>query len=94
MTSGPDYFAAAADHLADAEALGIHRDSAEFNRHMRLFEANATMARLALDAARAANLGEISNAMEVHSEETQARANTLHATRNAWVAAVTEGGAS
>lgn len=58
----PDYYAAAAArYLAKAEHLEEYRasrvgsavsDTTAFTRYMSLFEANATMARLALDMAK------------------------------------------
>lgn len=93
MTSGPEYYAAAQAALAKATRSAEAGYSAKADQELRFAEANREMARLALDAARAAGLGEISDAMELHSDASQARTDALHATQNAWVAAVTEGGA-
>lgn len=94
--TGPDYFAAAQAALVKAQAnarITSADPSVLFDQQIALVHANATMARLSLDAAIAASTGNLSSAAEVHSEATQARTDALHANYVAWVAAITEGSA-
>jgi hypothetical protein len=98
--NGPDYLRAAAKHLAAAEQLEANRpfrasyadrDRAEFTRHMDLFKANADMARLALDAAKAVAGGHLVEGFDLGADSEDVDPLTRNA--NAWAAAVTEGGA-
>jgi hypothetical protein len=94
--NGPEYFAAAQAALAKAQGAAriiATNPDVLFDQQLRLFEANAAMARLALDVARAAASGDLSDAAEIYSDATQDRTDALHANYAAWVAAVTEGGA-
>lgn len=93
MTTGPEYYAAAQAALAKATRSAEAGYSAKADQELRFAEANMAMARLALDAARAANLRELSSALEIQTDAVQARDGALYDNQNAWIAAVTEGGA-
>ncbi len=89
---GPDYYAAAQDALAQATRSAELGYTAKSDQELRFAEANMAMARLALDAALAAASGNLTEGIDLLSDDG-GEPEALAANASAWIAAVTEGGA-